>query len=92
MTPVANTLVYVVPSREAKKPPTRGVHVLFKLKAEMRRLNSVFEVPSSRDNLDLRGPKMYDALNIYMTYEANHRIKIEKPDVLVTPDTQRTCA
>jgi hypothetical protein len=62
ITPVASILVYVVPSREAIRPPTNGVHVLFKLNAEMRRLNSVFEVPSSRDNLDLRGPRIYEAL------------------------------
>lgn len=62
MTPVASILVYVVPNLEAIKPPTSGVHVLFKENAEMRRLNSVFDVPSSRVSLDLSGPRIYEAL------------------------------
>jgi hypothetical protein len=62
MMPVPSILVYVVPNRDAIKPPTNGVHVLFKETAEMRRLNSVFEVPSSLPSFDLRGPRIYDAL------------------------------
>ena len=61
-TPVAKMLASVVPSLLASIPPTRGVQVLFRLKADIKRLNSVFEVPSSRDSRDLRGPRVYDAL------------------------------
>lgn len=62
MTPVARILVYVVPSLLAKKPPTRGVHVLLREEAEMRSENSVLLVPISRARRDFRGPKMYVAL------------------------------
>ena len=62
MTPVARMLVYVVPSLLARMPPTRGVQVLFREKAEMSRENSVLSVPISRARRDLSGPKIYDAL------------------------------
>ena len=61
-TPVASILVKVVPSLLARTPPTRGVHVLFKENAEMRRENSVLSVPISLDRRDLSGPSMYEAL------------------------------
>ena len=60
--PVAKTLASVVPSLQANTPPTRGVQVPFRLKADIKRLNSVLEVPSSRDSRDLRGARVYDAL------------------------------
>ncbi len=41
MIPVARMLVYVVPSVLARIPPSSGVQVLFRLKAEINRLNSV---------------------------------------------------
>jgi hypothetical protein len=62
MIPVAKILVNVVPSLLAKIPPTRGVHVLFRVNADIRRLNSVLDVPNSRMNRDLRGPKTYKVL------------------------------
>jgi hypothetical protein len=43
-------------------PPTNGVQVLFRLNAEISKLNSVFEVPISRERRDLRGPRIYEAL------------------------------
>lgn len=61
-TPVAKIPESVVPSLLANIPPTRGVQVPFRLKADIKRLNSVLEVPSSRDSLDLRGARVYDAL------------------------------
>lgn len=64
MMPVASILVYVVPSLPASQPATKGVHVEFKLNAEMSRLNSVLSAPSSRVNLDLIGPRIYEALRI----------------------------
>ena len=54
--------MYVVPSLLAKKPPTRGVHVLLREEAEMRSENSVLLVPISRARRDFRGPRMYVAL------------------------------
>ena len=48
----------VVPSLLASSPPTNGVQVLLREKAEMRRENSVLFVPISRDKRDLRGPSM----------------------------------
>jgi hypothetical protein len=62
MTPVAMILVSVVPSLLAMRPPTRGVHVLFKLNAEISRLNSVLDVLISRASRDFSGPSVYDAL------------------------------
>jgi hypothetical protein len=62
MIPEANILVTVVPSLLAMTPPTSGVHVLFNVKADMRRLNSVFDVPKSRKKRDLSGPRTYEAL------------------------------
>ena len=38
-TPVAKMLARVVPSLVANTPPTRGVQVPFKLKADIKRLN-----------------------------------------------------
>lgn len=64
MMPVARILVVVVPSLLASRPPTRGVQVLLREKAEMRSENSVLFVPISRDSRDLRGPRMYDALGM----------------------------
>ena len=62
MTPVARMLVKVVPSRLASRPPTRGVHVLFRENAEIRRENSVLLVPISRARRDFRGPRIYEEL------------------------------
>lgn len=62
MTPVATILVSVVPSLLAIMPPTRGVHVLFKLNAEISKLNSVLDVFISRASRDFSGPSVYDAL------------------------------
>lgn len=62
MTPVANMLVNVVPSLLASNPPTKGVQVLFRLMAATIKLNSVLFVPISRDNRDLSGPSMLEAL------------------------------
>ena len=62
MTPVAMMLVTVVPSLLAIMPPIRGVHVLFKLNAEISRLNSVLDVFISRESRDFSGPSVYDAL------------------------------
>ena len=56
--PVAKMLVYVVPCLEAISPPTNGVQVVFKLSAEISRLNSVFEIPISRNRRDFRGPRI----------------------------------
>jgi len=55
-------LVYVVPNLLAIMPPRRGVHVLLRLKADIKRLNSVLSVPISWDSRDFRGPSMCDAL------------------------------
>ena len=55
-------LVIVVPNLAARSPPRRGVHVLLRLNAAIRRLNSVLDVPSSRESLVLRGPRIYVAL------------------------------
>lgn len=70
MTPVAIMLVKVVPNLLARRPPTRGVHVLFSENAEIKSENSVLSVPISRDNLDFRGPRIYEALkyNVYMSW------------------------
>ena len=57
----------VVPRRLARRPPTRGVHVLFRENAEMSRENSVLFVPISRESRDFRGPNMYDALRAQMS-------------------------
>lgn len=62
----------VVPSLLASKPPTSGVHVLFREKADMRRENSVLSVPISRDKRDLSGPKIYDAL-CFCSEQVNER-------------------
>ena len=62
--PVAIILVMVVPRCPARKPPIRGVQVLFKLNAAISRLNSVLEVPISRESLVFNGPRMYYALSI----------------------------
>jgi hypothetical protein len=76
MMPVAKILVNVVPSLLAKIPPTSGVHVLFRVKADIRRLNSVLDVPNSRRNRDLRGPRTYKVL------ENKHELGGEKNDWL----------
>lgn len=60
---VAMMLVVVVPKRLANSPPTRGVQVLLRLNADIKRLNSVLEVPNSRERRDLSGPRIYEALN-----------------------------
>lgn len=62
ITPVARMLVRVVPSRLASSPPKSGVHVLFKLKAAIKRPKSVCEVPISRARRLLSGPRIYEAL------------------------------
>lgn len=62
ISPVAIMLVTVVPRRPARNPPRSGVHVLFKLNAAKRRLNSVLEVPISLDSRVFKGPRMYVAL------------------------------
>jgi hypothetical protein len=62
ITPVAKMLASVVPSLLANIPPIRGVQVPFRLKADIKRLNSVLEVPSSLDSRDLRGARVYEAL------------------------------
>ena len=64
MRPVAIMLVIVVPRYPASTAARRGVQVLFKLKAAIRRLNSVFEVPISRESRVLIGPRIYDALGV----------------------------
>ena len=66
MRPVARILVTVVPRYPARTPPTRGVQVLFKLSAAISKLNSVFEVPISRERRVFKGPKIYEALDIIM--------------------------
>lgn len=62
ITPVAMMLVKVVPSLLASRPPTKGVQVLFNENAEIKSENSVLSVPISRESLDLRGPRIYEAL------------------------------
>lgn len=64
MRPVAMILVIVVPRYPASTAPSRGVQVLFKLKAAMSRLNSVFDVPISIESRVLSGPRIYDALTV----------------------------
>lgn len=53
-------------------PPTKGVHVPEEDNAANNRPNSVLEVPISRDNRLLRGPRMYVAL------ETKNRIRSKK--------------
>jgi len=55
MIPVAITLEVVVPSLLVKRPPRRGVQVLFRLNAEIKRLNSTSDVPISLSSLDFNG-------------------------------------
>lgn len=62
MIPVASMLVNVVPMVAASKPPASGVQVLFRLNAASSKLNSVLEVPISRESRDFKGPRMYEAL------------------------------
>jgi hypothetical protein len=57
MAKVATIELLAVPNRHTSKPPTNGVHVLFRSKAAIMRENSEFEVPISRDKRDLRGPR-----------------------------------
>lgn len=64
---MAIILVIVVPKRPARTPPTRGVQVLLRLKAAMSKLNSVFDVPISRDSRVFRGPKIYEALHKHVS-------------------------
>jgi hypothetical protein len=88
MTPVANILVNVVPSLLARRPPSSGVQVEFRLNAETSKLNSVLEVPMSRCSRDLSGPRMYEALpwdRVSMVQDC------DVDNILVTPDTERTC-
>lgn len=66
MMPVARMLVKVVPRLLAKTPPRRGVHVLLRLKADIKRLNSVCEVPNSRERRLFNGPSTYEALRRYL--------------------------
>lgn len=84
MTPVARILVNVVPRRLARSPPTSGVQVLFREKAEMRRENSVLLVPISLERRDLRGPRMYVALSTIRTGLCGS----EEGYGLVTSDTE----
>lgn len=53
-------------------PPTKGVQVPEEDNAANNRPNSVLEVPISRDNRLLRGPRMYVAL------ETKNRIRSKK--------------
>jgi hypothetical protein len=55
---VATMLVRVVPNRLASRPPTRGVHVEFRLNAEINKLNSVLEVPISFFSRVFKGPRI----------------------------------
>jgi hypothetical protein len=58
MTPVAMTLKVVVPSLLVRTPPRRGVQVLFRLNAEIKRLNSTSEVPISLSSRDFNGARI----------------------------------
>lgn len=84
MTPVAKILVKVVPSLLANRPPTNGVHVLFKLRAATIRLNSALFVPISRDSRDFKGPSMFVALPNYV--RLCHGTQGKNGGVLVTSD------
>lgn len=70
-------------------PPTKGVHVPDKDNAASNKPNSVLDVPISRDNRLLRGPRMYVALGTKMLLEIER--KDEREDTLMTPNTQRAC-
>ena len=51
-------LKVVVPSLLVRTPPRRGVQVLFRLNAEIRRLNSTSEVPISLSSRDFNGARI----------------------------------
>lgn len=90
--PVASILVKVVPRVAASTPPTRGVQVLFRVKAASSRLNSVFEVPISLVIRDLSGARIYVALQLVGVHElAKPVVSPTVKDVLVAADAQRTC-
>lgn len=90
--PVARMLVKVVPRVAASTPPARGVHVLFRLKAASSKLNSVFEVPISLVIRDLRGARIYVALQSPGVQELAKTIDLPMvKDVLVASDAQRAC-
>lgn len=92
MMPVASMLVKVVPRVAASTPPARGVQVLFRLKAASSKLNSVFEVPISLVIRDLRGARIYVALQSHRVQALTKTVGSSLvKDVLVTSDTQRTC-
>jgi hypothetical protein len=81
-------LVNVVPNLPARNPPRSGVQVLLRLKAAISKLNSVFDVPISRDSLDLRGPSIYVALSMIEV----RRLRSDRPKPcaqLVTANAQR---
>jgi hypothetical protein len=63
MTNVATIELLAVPNRQTSKPPISGVQVLFRSKAAIMRENSELEVPISRANRDLSGPRKYDPLS-----------------------------
>ena len=79
-------LVIVVPSLLAITPPTNGVQVLLRVNADIRRLNSVLDVPKSRRNRDFNGARTYCAL-------PPHVDQLEKleglTDALMTANTER---
>jgi hypothetical protein len=58
MTPVAIMLKVVVPSLLVRTPPRRGVQVLFRLNAEIKRLNSTSEVFISLSSRDFNGARI----------------------------------
>ena len=79
-------LVIVVPSLLAITPPTNGVQVLLRVNADMRRLNSVLDVPKSRRNRDFNGARTYCALAPHVD---QHEKLSESMDALMTADAER---
>jgi hypothetical protein len=82
--PVASRLVYAVPSWFARRPPNKGVHVLFKLNADSKRLNWALLVPISRPSFDFNGPIVSRALEVV---NKNHKMCIGNAQV--SPDGER---
>jgi len=58
MTPVVIMLKVIVPSLLVRTPPRRGVQVLFRLNAEIKRLNSTSEVFISLSRRDFSGARI----------------------------------
>jgi len=56
-------------------PPTRGVHVPEEDSAASSKPNSVLDVPISRDNRLLRGPRMYVALEAEKGFRSGRKVK-----------------